>query len=144
MRGRVRGREGWDAGRRGGGSAVIDVAAGWSWGPAFPSGWKARRKGAARMRHSSALSKTCVFDLTRGRVVGEDQIAKSFDRPRSAGTWRPPIGRSFVFLGFGVPRYRAPLATPRTAFPSDPETGPLVNPTCAGKLKLSGGDWWGP
>src|SRR4029078_274395 len=30
-----------------------------------------------------------------------------------------------------------PPATPRTAFPSDPETGPLVNPTYTGKLKVS-------
>src|SRR3954467_10835572 len=122
MRGRVRGREGWDAGRRGGGSAVIAVAAGWIAGTTSPSGWKARRKGAARMRHSSALSKTCVFDLTRGRVVGENQSAKICERPRSGGRWRPPCGAFFVFLGLGFPWYRAPPATPRAAFPSDPET----------------------
>src|SRR3954453_11348414 len=98
---------------------------------------KPAAKGQRTCDIAPPLSKTCVFDLTRGRIVGEDQIAKSIDRPRSAGTWRPPTGRSFVFLGLGVPRYRAPPATPRTAFPSDPETGPLVNPTCTGKLKVS-------
>src|SRR3954465_7154081 len=33
--------------------------------------------------------------------------------------------------------FRAPPTTPQTAFLSDPETGPLVNPTCAGTLKVS-------
>src|SRR5215207_5624664 len=64
---------------------------------------KPAAKGQRTCDIAPPLSKTCVFDLTRGRVVREDQIAKSFDRPRSAGTWRPPTGRSFVFLGLGVP-----------------------------------------
>src|SRR4051812_23169193 len=97
---------------------------------------KPAAKGQRTCDIAPPLSKTCVFDLTRGRVVREDQCRQTIDRPRSAGTWRPPTGRSFVFLGLDVPHCRAPAATPRTALPSDPETGPLVNPTCTGKVKL--------
>src|SRR4051812_3455482 len=64
---------------------------------------KPAAKGQRTCDIAPPLSKTCVFDLTRGRVVREDQCRQTSDRPRSAGTWRPPTGRSFVFLGLGVP-----------------------------------------
>src|SRR3954453_4818092 len=63
MRGRVRGSEGWDVGRRGGGNAAIEAAAGWTAGTTSPSGWKARHKGAAHMRHSSAVVENPRFRL---------------------------------------------------------------------------------
>src|SRR5215210_579532 len=63
MRGRVSGSEGLDVGRRGDGNAAIDTAAGWTAGTAFPSGWKARHKGAPHMRHSSAVVENLRFRL---------------------------------------------------------------------------------
>src|SRR5215213_8038786 len=64
---------------------------------------KPAAKGQRTCDIAPPMSKTCVFDLTRGRIVREDQCRQTIDRPRSAGTWRPPTGRSFVFLGLGVP-----------------------------------------
>src|SRR5215212_11437398 len=66
MRGRVRGSEGWDVDRRGGGNAAIEAAAGWTAGTTSPSGWKARRKGAPHMRHSSAVVENLRFRLDEG------------------------------------------------------------------------------
>src|SRR3954463_6148866 len=72
---------------------------------------KPAAKGQRTCDIAPPLSKTCVFDLTRGRVVREDRCCHTNDLPRSAGTWRPPTGRSFVFLGLSVPRHRTPPAT---------------------------------
>jgi hypothetical protein len=63
-------------------------------------------------------------------------MAKSLIYPGPPGHGGRPLGGLSCFWAL-VFLLRAPFATPRTAFPSDPETGPLVNPTYAGKLKVS-------
>src|SRR5215218_409918 len=97
---------------------------------------KPAAKGQRTCDIAPPLSKTCVFDLTRGRLVREDQIAKSQIIPGPPGHGGRPLGGLSCFWAL-VFLLRAPPATPRTAFPSDPETGSLVNPTCTGKLKVS-------
>src|SRR5215207_3582164 len=98
---------------------------------------KPAAKGQRTCDIAPPLSKTCVFDLTRGRIIGEDRCRQTIlIVPGPPGHGGRPLGGLSCFWAL-VFLLRAPPATPRTAFPSDPETGSLVNPTCAGKLKLS-------
>src|SRR6185436_2785753 len=89
---------------------------------------KPATKGQRTCDIAPPLSKACVFDLTRGRVVREDRCRQTIDLPRSAGTWRPPTGRSLVFLGLGVPLTHAARDS-ANGLPIGPRIGPLVNPT---------------
>src|SRR5215207_6669188 len=115
----------------------MDTAAGWTADTTSPSGWKARHKGAARMRHSSAVVENLRFRLDeRAGCQGGSLSPNLLIVPGPPGHGGRPLGGLSCFWA-SVFLLRAPFATPRTAFPSDPEIGPLVNPTYAGKLKVS-------
>src|SRR4051794_41788459 len=63
MGGGERGGGGWGVGGRGGGNAGGVAGARRDGAPSSPSGGKARRKGAAHMRHSSAVVENLRFRL---------------------------------------------------------------------------------
>src|SRR3954453_13259255 len=101
-----------------------------------PSGWKARHKGAARMRYSSAVVENLRFRLDeRAGCQGGSLSPNITIFPGPPGHGGRPLGGLSCFwtLVFLVTERRPRL--PRTAFLSDPETGPLVNPAYTRKLK---------
>jgi hypothetical protein len=63
-----------------------------------PSGGEARRRGGTQVGKAPPSPEMTISGLTRGRLVGEDQIANQ-DLPRLCRTCGPPLRRAVSFLG---------------------------------------------
>src|SRR3954447_2943650 len=69
-----------------------------------PSGGKARRRGGTHIGKAPPSPEMTISGLTKGQVFGEDDVAKLFIFPGSAGRCGPPLRRAVSFLGSSSPK----------------------------------------
>src|SRR3954447_15146944 len=78
-----------------------------------PRGQSPAGRGVLITGQASPLPKVSTFSLTRGRVFGESQIARSLPRLRPACD--PPLKAGFVFLGLDSPQPKLCIRLLRSA-----------------------------